>query len=135
MGKILYSLLLNLIILSATFNFVDGVTLPTTLLYLVMAFFGLAVGLMLEKPALKFLTVSRNFLTSTLMSALILFGIMYLMDTVLPQIAFESMTFNGFDIGALTINSFELTKLTTMALASILAAGTASLLTALKRID
>jgi hypothetical protein len=133
MNKLLYGLLINILVVSFTFMIVSGTTMPTLFVYIILTYISISVGLMLEKPLLKFLTISRNFLTSVIISSLALFAIMYLLEMFMPGVRFGSGEFGGIDLGAVAIKSFELTQMTTMLFASILASAISALLDTLNK--
>ena len=110
-----------------------GIVLPINPLYLVASLMVLSIGMLMVSPILKFLTIKENFITTILMSSLILFGMFFLLDSFMTGFYIEAYTFEGMDLGSLIINSFEMTPLISMVFASVAASFLGSLLFVLEK--
>lgn len=122
MKKFFFSLLLNILVYSFVFNLLSGVSLPKDPFYLVATYIALSIGIMLQKPVLKFLTVKINLLTYWLSASLISFGVLYLLVTFMPGLEIAETVVKEMSFGAIKVESFKLDIMLTM-IASVLVAG------------
>jgi len=102
--------------------FFPSVKLPSDLLYSVVVFLAVGIGIMLSKPLLNFLTVKGVFLTRLIAVTLILFGVFFVLETFLPGFLIERLVFKETDLGWLSLKSFEFDKIGVMVLVSFFTA-------------
>lgn len=122
----------GILILGFTFNLFNGVTLPEDMFYLVAAYGGLSLALMLHSNMLTFLTVRKVFITK-LMSMFIILGLFLIFfDMVMPGFVVTGFEIKSFSSGFLTIEQYTVDKYATIALISVTAAAIASALDYLK---
>ena len=110
-----------------------GIVMPVNPLYLVASLMVLSIGMLMVSPILRFLTIKENFITTILMSSLILLGMFFLLEFFMTGFYIEAYTFEGIDLGSLIINSFEMTPIISMVFASITASFLGSLLFVLEK--
>ena len=122
MKKFFFSLFLNILVYSFVFSVFTGVILPKDVLYLIAVYISLSLGIMLQKPILKFLTVKTNLLTYWLSASLISFGVFYLLVTFLPGLEIVETTVKAMSFGAIKVESFKLDIMLTM-ISSVALAG------------
>lgn len=99
-----------------------GITMPSETLYLVATLLILAFTVIVVSPILKFLTIKSNFLTFFLMSALLLFGVFLLLKMFMVGFFVKEYVFDGLVLGSLQIQTFTVSSVLTMGIASILSA-------------
>lgn len=133
MKKFFFSLLLNILVYSFVFNLFSGISLPRDPFYLVITFIALSIGIMLQKPVLKFLTVKINLITYWLAASLISFGVLYLLVTFLPGLEIVETLVNEMSFGAIKIESFKLDIMLTMIFSVIVAGLISGIMEMLKK--
>ncbi|MCC7289900.1 hypothetical protein IT417_01460 [bacterium] len=126
MKKIVFSFLLNILILAFVFSFFNGIKLPSDLIYQSLIFGGLSVSMIMHRPMLKFLTVNINILTYWLSASLLAIGTFYILNTFVPGLSIVKSVVRSMDFGAVTVASFEMSPMlvmvTSLALASLISA-------------
>ncbi len=122
MKKFFLNLIQFMLVSYFVLNIVSGIALPSNWLYFIASIVVLSIGLLMVSPILGFLTIKENFITSFLMSTIISFGMVFLLDLFMTGFYIEVYTFEGLDLGNLVVNSFEMTP-TVIALISGLLAG------------
>ncbi len=110
-----------------------GIQMPESILYITASLVILSLGMLLVSPFLKFLTVKENFITTMIMSTLILIGMFFLLDTFMIDFHIQNYTFEAINMGSLTINSFEVIPLITIGSASLAISFLGSLLFVLEK--
>ncbi len=122
MKKGLFDLILYIFSFVFVMMFFPSVKLPSDLLYSVVVFLAVGIGIMLSKPLLNFLTVKGVFLTRLIAVTLILFGVFFVLETFLPGFLIERLVFKETDLGWLSLKSFEFDKIGVMVLVSFFTA-------------
>lgn len=133
MKKFIFSLLLNILILSFVFNIFKGVVLPTDLLYSFLVYISISLAIMLHKPLLKFMTVKINVITYVLSASIISIGLMYALITFLPGFEIVETVVNEMHFGAITISSLVLDSMMTMISVAVVASLISSIMETLKK--
>lgn len=103
----------------ASVMFSAGIILPEIPAYLLMTVLILSFTTMMACPFLGFLTIKCNLVTSWLMSSILLIGIFYVLQLFMVDFYIESFVFEGFSLGNVVINSFDVSPLLTMIFASV----------------
>lgn len=133
MKKFFRDLIQFMLISYVVLSLFKGIVLPANPLYIFASLIILAIGMLMVSVILKFLTIKENFITTFLMSSLIGVGFFFLLDTFMTGFYIETYTFGGLDLGSLVLNSFEMTPILTMVLASVCASFLVSLLSVLEK--
>lgn len=133
MKKFFRNLIQFLLISYVILGLFDGIVLPTNPLYLFATLLVLSTGMLMVSVILKFLTIKENFLTTLVMSFLIVLGFFFLLDFFMTGFYIEDSTFNGFELGNLIFNSMEMTPTVTMIVASICTSFLVSTLSVLEK--
>jgi hypothetical protein len=133
MKKFLFSLFLNILIYSFVFSMLSGVKLPNDPLYLILTYVSLSLGIMLQKPLLKFLTVKNNILTYWLSASILSFGVFYLLITFVPGVAIAGSVFKETNWGVITISSFKMDMWLTMIFGVLFASLLSGIMEGLKK--
>lgn len=108
--NLLYKLFLNALIFSFIVTVVRGAVLPVGALYLVSTLLLAAGAMMLHAPILRFLTIKINFLTQFIMTALLVFVMLNLLETFMPEFRLMSYVLPSQNLQIITISSITLTK-------------------------
>jgi hypothetical protein len=99
-----------------------GIVMPSESGYLIATLLILAFTVVVASPILKFLTIKSNFLTFFLMSALLLFGVFFLLKMFMVGFFVNEYIFDGLALGSIQIQAFTVSGILTMAIASALSA-------------
>lgn len=97
-----------------------SIHVPSRPAYLVITVVLLSLALIVAPSILKFLTVKCNFITFFLMSFVLLIGVFYLLKSFMTDFSIDEFRFSGSDLGSLSINSFVVTPLLSIASTSAL---------------
>jgi len=127
MKKGLFDLILYIFSFVFVMLFFPSVKLPSDVAYLSSALILIGLGVMLSKPLLTFLTVKAVFLTRLIAVTLILFGVIFALETFLPGFFVEKLVFTETDLGFLSLKSFEFDKIGTIVMLSFLTAFVSSI--------
>ncbi len=127
MKKGLFDLILYVFSFVFVMLFFTSVKLPTDTIYLASSLLFIGVGVMLTKPLLTFLTVKAVFLTRLLATTLVLFGVIFALETFVPGFLIERLVFKETDLGLLSLKSFEFDKIGVVVLLSLCTAFVSSL--------
>lgn len=92
-----------------------GIVLPENLAYLLATLVILSLAMMIAKPFLTFLTIKVNFITLFLVGSLLIFGCMFLLDSLMTGFSVEAEMFSGVTFGSIVINDFEMLPMISMA--------------------
>lgn len=111
----------------------SGVKLPNDPLYLILTYVSLSLGIMLQKPLLKFLTVKNNILTYWLSASILSFGVFYLLITFVPGVAIAGSVFKETNWGVITISSFKMDMWLTMIFGVLFASLLSGIMEGLKK--
>jgi len=114
MRKYIYSILLYILVFISVSGFFSGIKFPDDIIYHLMVLGGLSFGLLIGRPLLRFLTVSRNFLTLWFAFSLLILGIMYAFDIFIPGFTVVSSNFKKISSDMISIASFSLNSIMTM---------------------
>jgi hypothetical protein len=127
MRKGLFDLILYIFSFVFVLLFFPSVKLPSESAYLFLSLIIVGLGIMFSKSLLVFLTVKVVFLTRFLAITLILFGIVFALETFLPGLFVEKLVLEETDLGLLSLKSFEFDKIGVVVLLSLSTALVSSL--------
>ncbi len=127
MRKGLFDLILYIFSFVFVLLFFPSVKLPSESAYLFLSLIIVGLGIMFSKSLLVFLTVKVVFLTRFLAITLILFGIVFALETFLPGFFVEKLVLEETDLGLLSLKSFEFDKIGVVVLLSLSTALVSSL--------
>lgn len=133
MKKLVFSFLLNILVISFVISIFKGINLPTDSIYALVVYCALSIGIMLHKPVLKFLTVKINILTFWLAASIISLGVFYLLVTFLPGLEISESVIKQMNFGAVTIESFKLDMMLTMISSVLMSSFIAAVMETLKK--
>lgn len=133
MKKFLKNLIQFLLVFYLVLSLFKGVQLPESTIYIVATLFILSFGMLMSSPIINFLTIKENFITSFLMSTLILVGLMFLLNIFMTGFNIVEYTFEGLEMGTLVINSFEVVPVLTIVAVSVCSSFIGSLLYTLEK--
>jgi len=119
MKETIRDLLLYLLVFYLVVSIFSGITLPVNLAYVLASLFVLSLAMMMAKPLLSFLTVKVNFLTLFLVGGILIFGATFLLESLMPGFVIEAATFEGFTLGSIVVNGFDMIPLVTMACVAV----------------
>ncbi len=115
MKETVRNLFLYILIFYLVLSVFLGITLPENIAYVLATLVVLSFAMMIAKPLLSFLTVKVNFITLLLVGALLLFGAMLLLESLMPGFTIEKEMFIGVTFGSIVVNDFEMVPLISMA--------------------
>ena len=115
MKETIRNLFLYILIFYLVLSVFLGITLPENIAYVLATLVVLSFAMMIAKPLLSFLTVKVNFVTLLLVGALLLFGAMLLLESLMPGFTIEKEMFIGVTFGSIVVNDFEMVPLVSMA--------------------
>ena len=115
MKETVRNLFLYILIFYLVLSVFLGITLPENIAYVLATLVVLSFAMMIAKPLLSFLTVKVNFITLLLVGALLLFGAMLLLESLMPGFTIEKEMFIGVTFGSIVVNDFEMVPLVSMA--------------------
>jgi len=115
MKETIRNLFLYILIFYLVLSVFLGITLPENIAYVLATLVVLSFAMMIAKPLLSFLTVKVNFITLLLVGALLLFGAMLLLESLMPGFTIEKEMFIGVTFGSIVVNDFEMVPLVSMA--------------------
>ena len=115
MKEAIRNLFLYILIFYLVLSVFLGITLPENIAYVLATLVVLSFAMMIAKPLLSFLTVKVNFITLLLVGALLLFGAMLLLESLMPGFTIEKEMFIGVTFGSIVVNDFEMVPLVSMA--------------------
>lgn len=133
MKKFFRNLIQFLLISYVILGLFDGIVLPTNPSYIFATVLVLSIGMLMVSVILKFLTIKENFITTFIMSSLIVLGFFFLLDFFMTGFYIENSTFNGLEMGSLIVNSMEMTPIITMIIASVCASFLVAILSVLEK--
>ena len=121
--------------LSAYFviTILNGITIPTNVIYLVSTLVLLSLTVFISSKVLKFLTIKLNFITRLLMTSILSFGVFYILQEFMPGFKIEEYVFQGLNSGQIVIHTFNVTTTLTMIFGSILFSFISSVLQSLEK--
>jgi hypothetical protein len=127
MKKGLFDLILYMFTFVFVMMFFPSVKLPTDSVYLFSALLLVGIGIMFSKYLLTFLTVKVVFLTRLIAITLILFGVIFALETFLPGFVVDKLVFSETDLGFLSLKTFEFDKIGVVVLLSFCTAFVSSI--------
>ena len=122
MKETVRNLFLYILIFYLVLSVFTGIVLPENIAYVLATLVILSFAMMIAKPLLSFLTVKVNFITLLLVGALILFGSMFLLESLMPGLIIETEIFTGITFGSIVVNDFEMIPIASMAGVAIVGA-------------
>lgn len=125
--KIIRSLLLYILIFSFAATMLSGVILPSSVFNWLLVMGSISFAVMIHKPILNFLTVRVNFITFWIITSILVFGALYILETFVPGLEFVSTTSKSLDLDVVTINTFVLNKTMTMVFFAVVGSGIAAI--------
>ena len=135
MKKFLRHLLVFMLISFLVLNIFNGYVLPTSIVYLISTLLLISMSLFIASSILGFLTIKENFITFLLMSTIVNIGMLFLINTLMPDFAIEAFEFMGVNLGSIVINSFDMQPIVSILLSSILISLITSFYLALEKGD
>ena len=93
----------------------SGIVLPENVIYILATLVVLSLAMMIAKPFLTFLTIKVNFITLFLVGSLLIFGSMFLLESLMTGFVVETTMFTGITFGSILINDFEMIPIVSMA--------------------
>ncbi len=115
MKETVKSLFVYIFIFFLVLSVFKGIVLPENLAYLLATLVILSLAMMIAKPFLTFLTIKVNFITLFLVGSLLIFGCMFLLDSLMTGFSVETEMFSGVTFGSIVINDFEMLPMISMA--------------------
>ena len=82
--------------------------------------FGVAFAIQLHEPILKFLTIRVGFVSQMIMSSLLIIGILYLFNYLMPEFTIVGLPVNSQTLGVISIKGFILGEIETIICISLL---------------
>jgi len=114
MKETVRNLFLYILIFYLVLSVFMGIILPENIAYVLATLVVLSFAMMIAKPLLSFLTVKVNFITLLLVGALIVFGSMFLLESLMPGFTIETEMFTGITFGSIVVNDFEMLPIASM---------------------
>lgn len=108
MKETIKNLFVYIFIFYMVLSIFPGIILPINIAYVLATLIVLSLGMMIAKPFLTFLTVKVNFITMFLVGSLLIFGTMFLLESLMPGFEIEKEMFSGFNFGSIVIQEFEM---------------------------
>lgn len=133
MGKALSRLIQYCLVGYFVLTIFEGITLPTSYIYLTATFILFAMAIFLSSAILNFLTIKENFITAFLMTTILCIGVFFFMEAFMTGFEIETYQFEGINTGNLVIHPFEVTKVLTMVFGSLLYSSVTSILNVLDK--
>lgn len=99
--------------------FEEGIKVPGLTIYLIGTLALLSLTIMAVCPFLTFLTVKCKFLSFTLMSSLLLFGVFFLLKMFMTDFYIQDFQFYGLEVGSILIKGFMVTPIVTIGITSL----------------
>lgn len=110
MSRVLHRLIQYMLAGYFVLTLFNGISLPSNYIYLFSTFFIFSLAIFSSSLILNFLTIRENFITSLLMSSLLIIGVFFAMEAFMPGFTLEVYTFEGIETGNFVIHSFEVSK-------------------------
>ena len=114
MKETVRNLFLYILIFYLVLSVFMGIILPENIAYVLATLVVLSFAMMIAKPLLSFLTVKVNFITLVLVGTLIIFGSMFLLESLMPGFTIETEMFTGITFGSIVVNDFEMVPIASM---------------------
>jgi len=114
MKETIKNLFLYILIFYLVLSVFTGIVLPENIAYVLATLVILSFAMMTAKPLLSFLTVKVNFITLLLVGSLLLFGSMFLLESLMPGFTIETEMFTGITFGSIVVNDFEMLPIVSM---------------------
>lgn len=94
----------------------NGIHMPTQLVYLLVALTLVGVSLLAADPLLQFLTVKKNATSRLVTITVLCVAILYALDLFMPQFSISGFIVKAQTIGMVDLNYFTLGSIWTMIL-------------------
>lgn len=121
MKNFIKNVLLFMLISYFVLSILNGINIPSNPIYLLATLLIVSIGMLMTSPILNFLTIRENFITSFLMTFLISFGLLYLLQIFMVDFIIEEYVFNGVQLGSVIISSITMTPLISIGVGAFLA--------------
>ncbi len=133
MGKFFRNLIENMLTAHFVITVFKGINIPANMMYLTATLVMLSLSVFLSEKILKFLTIKVNFVTNFLMTSILVLGIFYILQMLMPGFEIGEYVFEGLSSGQLVIHSFTVTPIITMILCSVAFSLISSILQSLEK--
>ncbi|HNZ70917.1 MAG TPA: hypothetical protein PKJ86_02885 [Candidatus Dojkabacteria bacterium] len=118
--RLFYKIIVGAMVFAFVIIVAGGVVLPVNILYLLATIFGVAFAIQLHEPILKFLTIRVGFVSQMIMSSLLIIGILYLFNYLMPEFTIVGLPVNSQTLGVISIKGFILGEIETIICISLL---------------
>lgn len=115
MKETIKNLFVYVLIFFLVLSMFTGIVLPTNMAYLLATLVILSLAMMIAKPFLTFLTIKVNFVTLFLVGSLLIFGCMFLLESLMTGFTIGNEMFTGVTFGSIVIKDFEMVPIVSMA--------------------
>jgi uncharacterized membrane protein YvlD (DUF360 family) len=115
MKETIKNLFVYVLIFFLVLSMFTGIVLPENIAYLLATLAILSLAMMIAKPFLTFLTIKVNFVTLFLVGSLLIFGCMFLLESLMTGFTIENEMFTGVTFGSIVIKDFEMVPIVSMA--------------------
>lgn len=118
--RLFYKIIVGAMVFAFVIIVAGGVVLPVNILYLLATIFGVAFAMQLHEPILKFLTIRVSFVSQMIMSSLLIIGVLYLFNYLMPEFTIVGLPINSQTLGVISIKGFILGEIETIICISLL---------------
>ena len=118
--RLFYKIIVGAMVFAFVIIVAGGIVLPVNILYLLATIFGVAFAIQLHEPILKFLTIRVGFVSQMIMSSLLIIGILYLFNYLMPEFTIVGLPVNSQTLGVISIKGFILGEIETIICISLL---------------
>ena len=118
--RLFYKIIVGAMVFAFVIIVAGGVVLPVNILYLLATIFGVAFAMQLHEPILKFLTIRVSFVSQMIMSSLLIIGVLYLFNYLMPEFTIVGLPVNSQTLGVISIKGFILGEIETIICISLL---------------
>jgi len=118
--RLFYKIIVGAMVFAFVIIVAGGIVLPVNILYLLATIFGVAFAMQLHEPILKFLTIRVGFVSQMIMSSLLIIGILYLFNYLMPEFTIVGLPVNSQTLGVISIKGFILGEIETIICISLL---------------
>jgi len=126
-----FNLILNMLLFHLVAR-LFGVTLPTNAIYFFASLAIIAGAILLHKPIRNFLTLRSNLFIDAILVGLLVLGVLYLADLLVPGFSVEPLFVDGSKFEALILEDFVIGKYSLMFFIGVVMALVSALLDYLK---
>jgi len=118
--KLVYKIIVGAMVFAFVTIVAGGIVLPVNILYLLACLFGVAFAIQLHEPILKFLTIRVSFVSQLIMSTLLIAGVLFLFNYLMPEFTIIGLPVNSQTLGVISIKGFILGEIETIICISLL---------------